>query len=342
MKIFLYSDLHISRTSSIMPIDIDNSKYTFRQQMIINLGKYMSNIIREEKPDLIVNCGDTFDQHVITSYDVDVASEFFKCFQEFNIEHYVLVGNHEMVNQNFNAVALLNNIQGIKVIDEPCTINELAFLPYCNYQEILEFPKGRYLFSHQDIQGSVIRGDFILPEGISPDILRNNYKLVFNGHIHKSSISGNVINLGSISTHSFSDDGEAVPQCYIFDTETLDLKTFRPYICPLFRKFEIKYDITELKSFVENLDPNYKYILHIICPFDIKEQVKTYLDSNSLILNNRLNTKIEKDKNNEDSKEEIINLQSNIDIVQSFKEFLNTLDLKYPKNNYIEVLEGVK
>ena len=43
-------------------------------------------------------------------------------------------------------------------------------------------------------------------------------------------MKGNVVNVGSISTHSFSDDNDSVPQCYIFDTETLDLKTFRPTI----------------------------------------------------------------------------------------------------------------
>ena len=123
MKILLYSDLHISRTSSIMPTTISNSKYTFRQNMIIELGKFLALIAENEKPDLIINLGDTFDQCTITSYDVQTASEFFKQFEKLsNIKHYVLVGNHEMVNQNFNAIALLNNISNIEVIDEPCTI----------------------------------------------------------------------------------------------------------------------------------------------------------------------------------------------------------------------------
>ena len=340
MKIFLYSDLHISRTSSIMPIDVDNSKYTFRQQMIINLGNYMAEIIKEEKPDLIINCGDSYDQHTITSYDIDVASEFFKCFQNLNIDHYVLVGNHEMVNQNFNAISLLNNINGIKVIDEPCTIGELAFLPYCNYKEILEFPEGKFLFSHQDIQGSLIRGEFALPEGISTDVLKEKYKLVFNGHIHKSSINQNVVNVGSISTHSFSDDNDSVPQCYIFDTETLDLKVFKPTMCPLFRKYEMKDQMNDLYTYIDSLDKNYKYIVHVVCPFELKEQVKLYLQGNELILNSRISTRIKKEDKQEAEVEQI-NLQANIDIKQSFKEFLDTIDLKYPKDMYLEILKGV-
>jgi len=352
MKIFIYSDLHISRTSSIMPIGNDD-KYTYRQKMILETGKYLENIIDQEKPDLILNLGDTFDQHTITSYDIDVASEFFKCFRMFNIPHLVLVGNHEMINQEFNAIKILSNINNITVISEACTVDpklftniqdniKLAFLPYCNHKDILEFPEGDFLFSHQDIQGSIIRGNFALPEGIDPNILKDKYKLVFNGHIHKSSISGNVINVGSISTHSFSDDEESVPQCYIFDTETLDLKTFKPTVCPLFRKFNIESNISELENFLNKLNKSYKYILHITCPFELKEAVKQFLTDNSeYIISNRLSVKVSKEEKLDDNSESLLNLQSNIDIKQSFKDFLDITDLKLPRTYYDKVLEGV-
>ena len=45
MKIFIYSDLHISKTSSILPLVSSNDKYTYRQNMIIELGEYLANII---------------------------------------------------------------------------------------------------------------------------------------------------------------------------------------------------------------------------------------------------------------------------------------------------------
>lgn len=360
MKIFMYSDLHICKTSSILPSTL-NGKYTYRQQMIIDTGKYLASIIDEERPDLIVNLGDTFDQHTITSYDVDVASKFFECFRMFNIPHLVIVGNHEMVNRDFNAIKILSNINNITVISEPGVISsnyimslyqkhtdnetkpdvKLAFLPYCSYNDIFEFPEGTFLFSHQDIQDSVIRGDFKLPEGLTKEQL-SNYKLVFNGHIHKPSIFNNVINVGSITTHSFSDDEGSVPQCYLFDTDTLNLVTYKPTICPLFRKFEIKETIEELEEYVDNLDSNYKYILHIISPFALKEQVKQYLDNNTKILNSKLNVRIDKNKQQEENVEtENLNLQANIDIKQTFTEFINTVDLKYPKDYYLKILENI-
>lgn len=344
MRILIYSDVHISRTSSILP-SLNDSKYTYRQQMIINTGEWLSQIMVNEKPDAIINCGDTFDQHTITSYDVNVASKFFSFFNDrmringLNIPHYVLVGNHEMLNANFNAVDILNNIPGIFVINQPTSVDNFGFLPYCNYTDILQFPEGEFLFSHQDIQGSVIRGDFTLPDGIEPSVLKQKYKLVFNGHIHKSSINGNVINVGSVTTHSFSDDMDFVPKAYIFDTKTLDLQTFSNYQCPLFRKCEVQ-SVAELRDYIQGLDYNYKYVLQCTCPFEIKNDIKCYLDTQEdIIISNRLNVKVT--KNNQTSEDEIVNtdLQSNVDVFTTFKEFLNTIDLKYPKQLYLDVLK---
>lgn len=354
MRIFIYSDLHISRTSSIMPLTSSINKYTYRQNMILELGKYLENIIDEQKPDLIINLGDTFDNHTITSYDIDIASKFFECFRMLNIPHIVLVGNHEMINQDFNAIEILNNINNITVISEPSTANtnimfplsteqniKLAFLPYCDYRDILEFPEGDFLFSHQDIQGSCIRGDFKLPNGIDQNNL-SKYKLVFNGHIHKSSIMKNIINVGSISTHSFSDDQENVPKCYIFDTNTLDLTTYKPTCCPLFRKVEIKKNISELYAFVDQLDKNYKYILHITCPFELKDEIKSFIEQNEFVINSRISIIGSIKEVKEENKNNTINLSSNIDILQNFKDFLNITDLKYPLELYADVLKEVK
>ena len=352
MKILLYSDVHISKTSSILPLSYKDSKFSFRQNMIIETGKYLANLADEYKVDMIINLGDTFDVHTVTSYDIVTASEFFKCFRYLNVPHLVLVGNHEMLNSDFNAVEILSNIDNITVIDEPCRTGvatllksdsseqiSLAFLPYSNYKDIIEFPDGDFLFSHQDIQGSVIRGMTTLTDGIGVDDLKK-YKLVFNGHIHKPSIMGNVVNVGSVTTHSFADDDLAVPQCYVFDTVTLDLTTYKPTICPLFRKIDVN-TVDELKQVVSNLNEYYKYIINCSCPFNIKDDVKSYLSKCDNILNHRLSVKIDKDAN--DNKEnDIVLQQSNLDITKSFIGFLDTIELKYPKELYINIMEEVK
>lgn len=362
MKIFMYSDLHISKTSSILPITSSNSKYTYRQNMIIETGKYLANIIDEVKPNLIINLGDTFDQHTITSYDIDVASEFFKCFRYINIPHLVLVGNHEMINYEYNAIKILSNIDNITVITEPSTIDldfiatlhpdsaipsqsanremqsaKIALMPYMEYKDILDFPDGDFLFSHIDIMGMKIRGDYELPEGVSAEQL-SKYKLVFNGHIHKPSIKGNVVNVGSISTHSFADDIDAVPQCYVFDTDTLDLRTYKPTMCPLFRKVEINTE-EELVYYLNYLNKDYKYVLQVTCPFEIKENVKGLVAKAEFVIASRLNVKVDNTRKAEESTN--VTVQSNVDIKKSFREFLDITELKYPKELYLDVLGGI-
>lgn len=350
MRIFMYSDLHISKTSSILPLT--DTKYSYRQDMIMRTGKWLSDIVAKENPDLIINLGDTFDQHTVTSYDIDTASEFFRCFSPFKILHLVLVGNHEMVNQDFNAVSILNNIDNITVIDRPIKQHlvfnneelDLAFLPYCNFKELRELPKGNFLFSHMDIQGSVIRQNIELQDGLTNEQL-NQYKLVFNGHIHKPSIKNNVINVGSITTHSFSDDEESVPTCYIFDTKTLNLQQFRSSISPLFRKITIN-NMDELINRLNSLDDKYLYCIHCVCPFEIKDLVREVLEENDKVISSRLNVKITGTDLNEDEEISDLNIQTNIDISRAFKSFLqesleNKIDLKYPTKYYQKVLENL-
>ena len=47
MKIFMYSDLHISKTSSIFPLTSKNHKYTYRQNMIIELEHKYGVIVED-------------------------------------------------------------------------------------------------------------------------------------------------------------------------------------------------------------------------------------------------------------------------------------------------------
>jgi len=359
MRILLYSDVHISRTSSILPTTYYNTNYTYRQGMLIKTAQWLSKLARDNKPDLIINLGDTFDQHTLTSYDIETARKFFSEFTDVNIPHIVLVGNHEMINTDYNAVALLNNINNITVVDKPWSVDynvngnitKLAFLPYRHTKDILDFPKGDFLFSHNDIYGSKIRGDIRLETGIQPNILQQQYKLVFNGHIHKSSIEGNVVNVGSCTTHSFADDNDWQPHAYIFNTETMNLETFNNLSCPLFKNYNIE-TLDGLNNMLDSLDKRYSYILHITCPFEIKDSVKAILVANrtiktdteneiDYILNFKLNVKVTNNTKHKLEETTQINkdIHTNLDIKKSFMEFLNITDLKYPKQLYLDILQ---
>ena len=68
MKIGIYSDVHISRTSSILPLYLnDQSKYTLRLENCINSMNDMYQTFEDRNVDVIINCGDTFNSHTISA-----------------------------------------------------------------------------------------------------------------------------------------------------------------------------------------------------------------------------------------------------------------------------------
>lgn len=356
MKILLYSDVHISRTSSIFPTTYKDTNYTYRQMMLKQTGQWLSVLAKQNNPNLIINLGDTFDQHTLTSYDTEIARQFFSEFSDINIPHFVLIGNHEMINEEFNAVAMLDNVSNITIIKDPTSLqfkdSTLAFLPYRHTKDIIDLPKGDFLFSHNDIYGSPVRGTFKLEAGISPALLKQNYKLVFNGHIHKSSMFENIINVGSCTTHSFSDDNNWEPHAYLFDTETLNLETFTNTFCPLFKTFDIK-SLEDFNQVIAGLNKNRKYILHITCPFEIKDEVKSMLETyktintetekdQEFIINSKLNVKVQSQNNKQllETKQINNNIKTNLDVTKSFNDFLELTDLKFPKQLYIDVVNN--
>lgn len=338
MKLFIYSDVHISRTSSILPLISDYKKYTYRQNMIVKTAKWMTDILLQNDIDMIINLGDTFDQNTITSYDIDTASEFFKIFKHINKQHLVLCGNHEMLNTDYNVLRLLDNIDGIQVIDTPTVIDNLLFLPYCDYNDLdlSNYNGSEYAFLHHDIYGSKVSPTNVLDFGISQDSL-GKFKKVFNGHVHAKSKFSNIINVGSITTHSFADSSESVPTCYIFDTVTQELKEFENTICPLFRKINVD-SIDGLNTNLDSLDNRFKYVLHLDCAYELKEQVNSIMKEMPNLITYKITTKSIKQEDT-NVKPEDIKLESNLDIKQSFKDFLSTgIELKYPMNLYNEVV----
>lgn len=346
MRLFIYSDVHISRTSSILPVTSGMPNYTYRQNMIIKTARWMSDLIQQNNIDLIINLGDTFDQNTVTSYDIDTASEFFKMFPK-DKEHLVLCGNHEMLNDKYNALKLLNNIDKVQVIDTPTVIDNLLFIPYCDYKDLdlSQFNGSDYAFMHHDIYGSQIAPGRTLDFGIERDSL-SKFKKVFNGHVHANSEFGNIVNVGSVTTHSFADSLESLPSCFIFDTVTQKLEQYYNGNCPLFRK--VKADtIQELKDNIQNIDGKimastgnaWSYVFHIECDFDIKDEVSSILNDSASVLNYKITTKSIKQNEQVQKDTENLVIESNLDIKQSFKDFLNTgVELKYPMSLFDEVV----
>ena len=82
-RILIYSDLHCSYTSSILPLYSKNTNgFTTRLQMIIDTGKWISDIAEKEPVDLIVNGGDTFDSILVKAEELSAVQKALVDTQE--------------------------------------------------------------------------------------------------------------------------------------------------------------------------------------------------------------------------------------------------------------------
>ena len=69
-KIGIYSDVHISHNSSIMPTFLDDGIYTTRLDMCKKSIEWMYELFENKKVDIVVNCGDMYNSHSVSSDEI--------------------------------------------------------------------------------------------------------------------------------------------------------------------------------------------------------------------------------------------------------------------------------
>ena len=111
----IYSDVHTVNKSSIMPYHSTDSKYSVRLQMIIDTFKWMYNVFENEHVDVICNCGDLFDSHIVRAEELNAISDCYRYSKGTREIH--IIGNHEIFdnNRNFYSTAMLKNFPFIEI-----------------------------------------------------------------------------------------------------------------------------------------------------------------------------------------------------------------------------------
>lgn len=374
MKIGIYSDLHISRNNGIMPLYLGQNKngYTTRLDICKNTMGYMHQIFEQENVDVIINCGDTFNSHTVTSDEL-------KCFSEIygnrlydnnysRAKEYILIGNHDKFNDSFSSLDLLNffNTFDIQLIDEfewysteNVDIYMIGYFKseefYQKVQEMLEkYPRQHekaILCMHGDINGSTLFGTKKITNQIDNVDLFKNFDIVINGHIHCSEIIKSkdnekmIFNIGSIMSHSFADSNNHIGSFYVYDTETDEWKKFiNPYQI-LFRYYiiESEEDLLNVRDKLSILqNDNLQVILKIKCKSKFKDIVEDFLSkhcTNVISCKYILIYDIESSSNEESPSIKTNNMSTNINISGNIKnEFISFLktsgELKYDLQDY--------
>lgn len=367
-KIGIYSDVHISRTSSILPLYLnENDKYTYRLNKCKQAMTYAYDIFYKNNVDAIVNCGDTFNSHTITSDElslfIDTIKEIYKPYDKgcpyLNV---TLIGNHDKYNNIFNSMSMEKLNTYDTIVENYMYFNIDNCDCYCiNYYEPEEFNKlivemlenypkqysKSILFMHGDINGSYLSGIKRIENRISREFLTNNFDIIFNGHIHCHEVIYNnketnkkIINIGSLTTHSFADSNNHIGACYIFDTETNELDRYEIPNQTLFRTYEInsKEDIKALEDNLIIYQNSFNFIIKIKCNVDFKESIEKLLKSFNNVIKYKFILSYNKKTDNE-SKTTNNNVETSIE--DEFISFLSSRnDLKGNLDDYIKNIES--
>ena len=353
MKIGIYSDLHLCRTTGIMPLYCkDSDKYTTRLNMIVNTAKWMYDEFEKNGVDFIVNCGDTVDSSVLKADELSALKDFYNYSK--GTQEYHIVGNHEMSDDESRIYStyILGQLPFVKIFDKSIKIIvdgvKIAFLPYIKPNkisyDIFNELSADILFSHIDIIGSNLRGTYILEDGVEPEILAEKFKMVINGHLHTSekieTSKNSVWNIGSVSSISFVDSNVYVPSICILDTDTYKIKRIENPHSILFRKYHIN-SIDDLKNRINSLNKSNKYIVNVKCKYSLKDDVKDFLKSYDNIITSRVTIDTMATNDNELQKINISDIFT-FDIESEFIKFLKETNscTNGTIEDYISVIRG--
>lgn len=342
MKIGLYTDSHITMSSSI--VLGKTGTFNGRLENMIESFDWANEEFKRNQCDTIVNLGDTVDK---SSLEAEEISALKLCHID---DHIILLGNHERVSENgkLNSINMYDH-----VIIEPQFLNDQIFLlPYSKKPLDLSSYKldkdKTIILSHNDIKG-IMYGDYLTTIGYEiPDIL-NNCRLFINGHIHQGKwiYSKRILDLGLLSGLNFSTtDSDWNPGIAILDTDNFSVKFIENPKAFIFHKATI-YDQTSLLKFLDKLPRERNNIVQIKVPYDLADSCRKLLESKPYVIHSRILT-FSNDKNSIiDSDDNVLVLkQDKRSGYDKFREYISSKEsLPVSKdliNDELKILEEMK
>ena len=222
MKIAICGDVHWSAYSSI--VRTRGEKYSSRLHNLINSVNWFEITAVNNGCDKIVYLGDFFDKPELTAEEISALKEITWAS---NIEHIILVGNHELGlhTAKYNSAQLFNLLPNFRIISEPELDVSFGamflYLPYIFEEDrktigeyidsllsntfITQEVKNVYVFSHNDLQ--INYAGFQNKDGFTVEDVDKSCNLFINGHLHNGSqFSKKGFNLGNLTGQNFSED----------------------------------------------------------------------------------------------------------------------------------------
>jgi len=204
---------------------------------------WLNELIAKEKPDLVVNLGDTFDTHAVLRSEI--LNEYMKHVYYvlgLNIPYVYLLGNHDMYKPNdpkYHALLpFKDKVDNFHIIDSTKDFMGMTFVPY-QYNGA-NFPKQTLpvCVAHQTFIGADY-GPIRATEGVDATSI-SGCEIIISGHIHTKSVLGSVLYVGSPFSQSAS-DVDQVKGITIFHTETYKT-TFTECPLPMWKRLTFVFD----------------------------------------------------------------------------------------------------
>lgn len=218
------------------------NKFTLATQFLAYLNKF----IDEQKPDLVVNLGDSLDTHAIIRSEAlnELMSHIYHVV-DAGIPYVYLKGNHDQyAPKDGKYHALLpfkGRIKNLYVVDEPQDLFGMTFVPFLADGEAFPKKTQPICVAHQTFLGADY-GPVNSKEGVDAQTV--SAEIIISGHIHKKHNLGKVVYVGSPYSQDASDVNQ-VKGLSIFNTDTYEFDFYQTPL-PTWRsfKFELAGDET--------------------------------------------------------------------------------------------------
>ncbi len=217
--------------------------------------EWIKQVISEEKPDLIVNLGDLFNDHG------NLRCELLKIYIDFikdvtkTTPYYHIIGNHELYkagDSKYNALQTYKGaIPNFTVVDEVIhdDMADVSYIPYLvNCQDFPKTTKS-IVFAHQSFLGA--NWGFIKDKtSIDPKEI-SGAKVIISGHIHIRGQIDNVYFPGSIYAQD-QNDIDQIKGIMIFDKDTYNMRYIdSPF--PMWKKISFDVEPSMQEDIVSNI-----------------------------------------------------------------------------------------
>lgn len=254
-------------------------------QLSLDFLKWIQSIVVQEKPDIVINLGDTFDTHSVVRSEV--MSEFMNSVYDItkHSDYFYIVGNHDMYKPNdskYHALShLKGKIQNFTIVDDIVHLDDTMTLVSYKHDDAL-FPTEtkRICIAHQTFKGASF-GEIVSYSGVDQDSISAD--IILSGHIHKRQKCGDKVYYVGTPFAQSASDVDMIKGVTLFDTNTYEQRFIEsPF--PKWRSlsFDISSDLSAHQIGMELSEICSKSKDHLIVDISgPKAEIVSYLESKS-------------------------------------------------------------